>query len=288
MARFKDATGQEVFICTLRTGEYFEIQLSEAAPGAVVVTSDTPLVLSVSAARGIGYRFRLLGLSGGGARVEARVAPGRDPIATLRVYVSKDGWCYFYHGTTVSQGRQLVDADIGPMMGAMIMPSWPDYTDFGKGFYVHSQENKERACEWARRNYGKEAAVVEFPLTPAERDATRRNSLYFRNKKARPGNAPLLPQSTRPASWIEFIEFNRGIPPKADRGRLVIQKKNDQDWSALYSVMIGPIWVPRDSGYDTGVVPFPDDLHQWNWGQTAMGVINQAECKGRRRVIAVG
>src|ERR1035438_8086359 len=172
MARFKDATGQEVFICTLRTGEYFEIQLAEAVSGAVVVTSDTPSVLSVSATGGSGRRFQLLGLSGGGARVEARVASGRDPIATLRVYVGKDGWCYFYHGTTVSQGRQLVGSDIGPMMEATVMPSWPDYTDFGKGFYIHSQENKERACEWARRNYGKQAAVVEFPLTPAERDAT--------------------------------------------------------------------------------------------------------------------
>jgi hypothetical protein len=79
-------------------------------------------------------------------------------------------------------------------------------------------------------------------------------------------------------SWLEFVEFNRHIDPH----KALIARPNDRDWTKDYSRMRGPLWVPRDSGYPTGMPPFPDHVHQLNWGQMGLDVLNQADLKVRR------
>ena len=44
----------------------------------------------------------------------------------------------------------------------------------------------------------------------------------------------------------------------------------------------GPIWVPRDSGYNVGLPVFPDYIHQLNWGLAGMAMLNGADAKVRR------
>jgi hypothetical protein len=41
-----------------------------------------------------------------------------------------------------------------------------------------------------------------------------------------------------------------------DASGALIARPNDRDWTGTYSRIRGPIWVPRDSGYDTGLQPF--------------------------------
>ena len=36
---------------------------------------------------------------------------------------------------------------------SVTMFDWTDYTDFGKGFYVHLEANQAMAYEWARRRF---------------------------------------------------------------------------------------------------------------------------------------
>jgi len=150
---------------------------------------------------------------------------------------------------------------------------------------------------------------VEFIATPDELSNLWRTALHFHDKADRPGNSPrpatvtttirrrticpvpqLLPcvRVTRDRttvavrsstmSWLEFVEFNRHIDPSG----ALIARPNDRDWTGTYSRIRGPIWVPRDSGYDTGLQPFPDHIHQLNWGQAGMTVLNRDELKVRR------
>src|SRR5262249_62243223 len=91
-----------------------------------------------------------------------------------------------------------------------------EYTDFGKGFYTHPEENKKLAVEWAKRD-NVEWGVVRFALTQDEFEAIPGMPLHFRNKKDhRPSNAPKL-FGSKPANWIEFVEFNRHIRTSAMR-----------------------------------------------------------------------
>src|SRR5438309_1542677 len=49
---------------------------------------------------------------------------------------------YFYHGTSLEQAKKLMTIDLGPMaVPAARALDWREYTDFGKGFYVHPEEN---------------------------------------------------------------------------------------------------------------------------------------------------
>jgi hypothetical protein len=50
------------------------------------------------------------------------------------------------------------------------MFDWTDYTDCGKGFYVHLDSNKNMTYEWAKRRFLADWAVVEFYSGPQKLD----------------------------------------------------------------------------------------------------------------------
>jgi hypothetical protein len=260
-------------------------------------------------------RFTLRPLVRGSGRLWARLGTGGPIWADARVVVDQGTLFRYYHGTNGQVADLLLDVDLTPMFltlvaGAlMVRFDWTDYTDFGKGFYVHLEENKVMAYEWAKRRFASDWAVVEFIATPDELGELWGTALHFRNKTDRPTKAPrgetvsvtvrsvelcplpqLLPciraterEETRTPNaqamnWLEFVEFNRHIDPR----RALIARPNDRDWTHFYSRIRGPIWVPRDSGYNIGLPVFPDKVHQLNWGLAGMAVLNQPGVKIRR------
>jgi hypothetical protein len=90
----------------------------------------------------------------------------------------------------------------------------------------------------------------------------------------RPSNAPVLFDS-KPASWIEFVEYNRGVRTSAMRPK-------DNDWTASYPWMRGPLWTRRDSGLRGGGPVIPEHIHQINWGQAGMVALNTEAARKRR------
>jgi hypothetical protein len=182
---------------------------------------------------------------------------------------------YFYHGTSLDQARRLMTMDLSPM----VVPDyaaldWWEYTDFGKGFYTHPEENKRKAVEWAKRK-NREWGVVRFGLTPQEFAGIPGTPLHFRDKRnSRPPNAPELFDS-RKSNWIEFVEYNRGIRPSP-------QRPKDNDWTPRYPWMRGPIWGRVDSGMPGGGPPIPDHVQQINWGRAGLVALNADTAKSRR------
>jgi hypothetical protein len=241
------------------------------------------------------------GRSAGAVVLQAREGEGGPVWAFARVVVLDDNApVFFYHGTDKETGRKMLTDDLTPYQGAAFRTlDWTEYTDFGKGLYLHLEATRRLAFEWAKRNSkktGKEWGVVRFCLLQKELDSLVSAMLRFADKKSRPTNAPVLtppavsrsapgwpspwpapnaPVLTagRPADWLEFVEYNRRIHP---------QRPGDNDWTGRYSLMEGPIWVPRDSGIDTGGPPFPDDVHQFNCGAEALDLLNRPEVKSRR------
>lgn len=222
----------------------------------------------------------------------------------------------YYHGTNSPIADIIADEELTPhtlsrLYNLITRFDWTDYTDFGKGFYVHLEENKTMAYEWARRRFSSDWAVVEFIVSPDE-FSNLPPRLDFQNKTDRPANSPhpvivttttrsvelcALPQflpivpcirvieeratrsvSPTTKSWLEFVEYNRHI----DRRQPLIARPNDRDWTGTYSSIRGPIWVPRDSGYNTGLPIFPDHIHQLNLGLAGMKLLNRSDVKIRR------
>ena len=260
-------------------------------------------------------RFTLQPLARGSGRLWAKAGSGGPIWADTRVIVDEKTLFKYYHGTNGKVADLLLDADLTPMFLASIAAAsvvkfnWTDYTDFGKGFYVHLEENQAMAYEWAKRRFTAEWAVVEFIATPDDLDDLWKTALHFEDKADRPRNSPRLetttviarsveicpvPQllpclrvtetkvtrslSAQTMSWLEFVEYNRHI----DARQPLIARPNDRDWTKLYSRIRGPIWVPRDSGYNVGLPVFPDHVHQLNWGLAGMAVLNRPGVKVRR------
>jgi len=180
----------------------------------------------------------------------------------------------------LAQAKELMTMDIGVRaVPAYLVQDWWEYTDFGKGFYTHPDESKTLAVVWAKKKARKENTewgVVRFTLTQKEFDSIGGAPLHFQNKKSRPGNAPKI-TPPRPASWLEFVEYNRNIGQE-------VQRPKDKDWSGQYPWIRGPMWSKEDSGLgasDVGV-QLPDHLHQINWGQAGLNALNAKEAKSRR------
>lgn len=313
--------GQPTNMVEVSVGEQADVLLWGEGPHGKrleVTPSDANVVRveEIPASFGRNLRgFSLRGLRQGSARLYARVGPGGAIWADTRVVVGLGTLNRYYHGTSSTIADLLMTVDLTPMFLASIstasvtMFDWTDYTDFGKGFYVHLEANKAMTYEWARRRFLADWAVVEFIATPDELSDLQPSALHFQNKPDRPHNSPhlvtvttttrsvdlcpvpqILPcvrvtkgQTTRTRSpttmsWLEFVEYNRHI----DRRRALIARPNDRDWTSSYSSIRGPIWVPRDSGYSVGLPVFPDHVHQLNWGLAGMAMLNRADAKVRR------
>ncbi len=182
----------------------------------------------------------------------------------------------FYHGTSLENAKKLMTMDIPVMeVPPQATLDYAEYTDFGKGFYTHPHDSKDLAFEWAKRKYA-QWGVVRFSLSDDDLGKIGTAALHFENKKSRPANAPRLPGAgTNPANWLEFVEHNRHV-------RVSPQRPKDNDWTGRYASMRGPLWVPRDSGIEEGHPPFPDDVHQIDWGVEGLKIINSAKAKKLR------
>lgn len=310
--------GTPASLVEVQVGKKVEVQLWGDGPAGkpldVVPSAPVVQVEEVLASVAAGVRtFNVRGLRQGSARLWGRDGPTGRVWADTRVMVGRNGLNRYYHGTNSTVADLLTNVDLTPMTvpsPAMMSSDWTDYTDFGKGFYVHLEANKKMAYEWAKRRFSSDWAVVEFIATADELSDIAGKALRYENKTDRPPNSPhpvtvttikrgveicpgLLPilfpclkiteKETfttvgKPMSWLEFVEYNRRIV----RGEALIARPNDRDWTADYSSIRGPIWVPRDSGYPVGLPKFPDDLHQLNWGLAGMAMLNTDESKTRR------
>ncbi|HEY0439586.1 MAG TPA: hypothetical protein VGD36_05875 [Xanthobacteraceae bacterium] len=251
------------------------------------VSADNPLVAFVRAIPGSAgahtHLFRVTGLLPGSTTLNARLGSGAPYAAPVPVEVgipeSLETFYFFYHGTVLARAKELLSEEIGvysvPASRAL---DWWEYTDFGKGFYCHVHQHREMSVEWAKKKARQEHTdwgVTRFAISESERNAIPGNGLYFRDKKSRPGNAPVLFDG-RPASWLEFVEFNRGLRTEA-------QRPKDNDWTGTYPWMHGPFWTKEDSGKmlsDRMIIP--DHIHQHNWGQAGLKALNAAAAKKRR------
>jgi hypothetical protein len=231
--------------------------------------------------------FELMGVGAGTTILEAKVpGSGARYSAPLRIQVgqSQDAdldsfkFTYYYHGTSLERARELIGMDLVPFtVPEARLLDVNEYTDFGKGFYCHPEESKQKAIEWARRRHA-EWGVAGFSLTAEERRSIAGTPLYFPDKRrTRPANAPILFDSQR-ANWIEFVEFNRHVR------RPTIQRPKDNDWTADYPWMRGPIWGRKDSGLP-GAPGLPEMYHQINWGLKGLAALNAKEAKQRRFLI---
>ena len=184
----------------------------------------------------------------------------------------------YYHGTALDQAKKLMGMDLVPMeVPSVSILDWWEYTDFGKGFYTHPEENKKMAVEWAKRK-NSVWGVVRFSLTTQEFNGIGGVPLHYKDKRNdRPANSPKLFES-RPANWIEFVEYNRDI-------RSSVQRPKDNDWTGGYPWIRGPFWGRVDSGMPGGGPPIPDHIQQINWGQAGLTVLNTPVAKQRRFLI---
>jgi len=226
--------------------------------------------------------FELIAVSGGRTAIEGRVrSTGGSYTAPLEVSVGTSDFdpsilslIKYYHGTSLSNAKQLMSMVIEPQsVPEARLLDWYEYTDFGKGFYVHPETSKEKAVEWAKRNNA-EWGVVRFTLTPDE-ITPNPTPLYFKDKfKERPDNSPIL-FGTQHATWIEFVEFNRHIR------KPTISRPKDNDWTADYAWMEGPIWGRRDSNLP-GPPGLPERYHQINLGLSGLTALNAPTARRRR------
>jgi hypothetical protein len=230
--------------------------------------------------------FEVMGVGAGRTTLEARIpASGISPSAVLQVSVGggsgapTDSLSHYYHGTKLADAKKLITIDLVPF--AVMTPLLLDineYTDFGKGFYTHPEESKFKALEWAKRRSQQKNTdwgIARFALTTPEEDAITGQTLYFPDKfRTRPANAPKLFNS-QPATWIEFVEFNRHVRTPS------IQRPKDNDWTTDYAWMRGPIWGRHDSKLP-GAPGLPEMYKQINWGASGMGALNTTIAKQRR------
>ena len=194
---------------------------------------------------------------------------------------------FYYHGDTLEEVKKRFSEEIQPYTdGEVGSLGWWDYTDFGKGFYTHLEENKNMALQWAMKR-GREKktdwGILRISLLRSEFSAIGGASLVFNTKRVdRPSNAPVLFGGLN-ANWIEFVEYNRHV-------RVSAQRPGDYDWSSDYSWIRGPFWTKEDSGLqaapqeETPMV-MPDHVHQVNWGREGLKAVNGDAPRRRRFII---
>jgi hypothetical protein len=227
--------------------------------------------------------FELTAVGVGRTELEGRVpSTGAPYTAPLQVTVgaiddpSALGLARFYHGTSLNDAKQLMTMELKPRsVSEALLLDVNEYTDFGKGFYTHPEESKQKALEWAKRR-NKDWGVVRFVLTADEFSNIKSPlPLYYPDKfRTRPFNSPQL-FGPDPATWIEFVEFNRHVRlPK-------IKRPKDNDWTWDYAWMRGPIWGRADSKLP-GAPGLPERYHQINWGRTGMDALNASPARRRR------
>lgn len=211
-------------------------------------------------------------------------APDSEATACVRVDAFDDTiYDYYYHGTTRASAEALVaDPDISPKsVPESMLQYWGEYTDFGKGFYIHPPENRKMAIDWAKiagQKNNSDWGVFCAPLLPSEFGRMGGQHLFFKSKhKDRPENAPVLRNGMK-ANWIEFVEHNRHIQPGVHRPK-------DNDWSGIYGVMRGPLWTKADSRMKSEISTFPDHVHQITLGMGGLKVLNEDAVRKRRFVI---
>ncbi len=291
MAGFQDEKGNAIAELHVRTGALTTFALWGGGPQGealdVVWLPRLQLIneITVVNARAHTRFFTILPILPGIVQVRALCRNG-DYAAPLIIHVhlrmphlvDRE----FYHGTTLEAARSLIKQCIGPQsvpLAQLVDDS--EYTDFGKGFYIHPPENRQLAIDWAKRHAAEKKTdwgVACFVLTDKELDNISGQRLLFRTKRSdRPGNAPKLFDG-KPANWIEFVEFNRHV-------RTEVARPKDNDWTADYAVMRGPIWVRKDSNLPGKLPPFPENVHQINLGIEGLRVLNAKEAVGRRFVI---
>ena len=77
-----------------------------------------------------------------------------------------------------------------------------EYTDFGKGFYIHPPENRKLAIDWAKRHAKKaktDWGVLCLMLSQKEYDRIPGEHLYFKSKRDhRYGARPRAVHRARP------------------------------------------------------------------------------------------
>ena len=157
-------------------GERLEVMPSDPS---LISVSETPASFGPDI-----RRFTVQALARGSGRLWARLGGGGAIWADTRVVVDQRPLFRYYHGTSGQIADLLLDVDLTPMFlasvaaGLVVRFDWTDYTDFGKGFYVHLEENQAMAYGWAKRRFGDEWAVVEFIATPDELSDGRRHSIF--------------------------------------------------------------------------------------------------------------
>ncbi len=295
MANFQDASGNGITKLTLRPGALTLITLWGGGPSGerLIVVCDSQFTaaiaeIEVSNPRANTRYFQVMPLIPGGTTIRA-LLNSRDYAAPLNLTVNflhphllnRE----FYHGTTLKFANELVLLDIGiQSVPSIRLLDDSEFTDFGKGFYIHPPANRKLAIDWAKNaasRTGVPWGVATFVLTDQEVDNISGRRLLFPSKRNhRPSNAPKL-FDNQPANWIEFVEFNRHV-------RTGVQRPKDNDWTDDYSIMVGPIWVQRDSGLPGKLPPFEESIHQINLGSVGLATLNLPEAKARRFVIHQG
>jgi hypothetical protein len=229
--------------------------------------------------------FELTGVGAGSTTIEARVPGGGSYAAPLRIVVGGGdddittiGLQKYYHGTSLENAKKLMTMELEPRaVDEAFLLRLGDYTDFGKGLYTHPEESKHLAVQWAKRNY-KDWGVVRFTLTADEVSKITGQPLHFPDKfKTRPSNSPKLFNS-QPAMWIEFVEFNKHIRT------VTIARPKDNDWTADYPWIRGPMWGRKDSNLPGAPGP-PERYHQIDWGLNGLKALNANPAKYRRFLI---
>lgn len=295
MANFQDGRGGAITELRIRTGALTTIALWGGGPNGedleVVCVPSCHVMLretKVSNARANTRYFTILPILPGICDIHALYrsmkysAPLRIHINLLKPHLINRE---FYHATTFENAKNLIKEELSPQSVALAsLLDEDEYTDFGKGFYIHPPENKKLAIDWAKRRAKEQKTkwgVACFVLTDQELDNMAGQRLYFPNKRDhRPNNAPILFDGKR-ANWIEFVEFNRHV-------RTEMARPKDNDWTTDYALMRGPIWVRRDSNIPGKLPPFPETVHQINLGIDGLRMLNAKDAVARRYVIHEG
>jgi hypothetical protein len=295
MANFKDASGNDITRLTVRPAALTVISLWGGGPQgeALDVVGESLFIVRIDEIKVAHGKpntryFQLVPLFPGVTTIRALLR-GRDYamplVLTVALLIPHSLRREYYHGTTLEFAKQLIGLDIG----AQAVPTArllddSEYTDFGKGFYIHPPENRKLAIDWAKNTSsraGVEWGVATFVLSDQEMDNIAGGHLLFPSKRNhRPANAPKL-VGNQPATWIEFVEFNRHVRPG-------VKRPKDNDWTGEYGVMRGPIWVQQDSGLPGKLPPFDEKTHQINLGAGGLAMLNSKEAKARRCVIHKG
>ena len=163
MANFEDASGRAFTQLVVRTGGITTIALWGGGPSgeelevvcrpwfAAKVTE-----INVNNRRAHTRYFQVIPLLAGIATIHALLdgADYSEPLK-LRIELQVPHLLNreFYHGTTLEAAKSLMNVDIGVQsVPAFRLLDESEFTDFGKGFYIHPAENRKLAIDWAKNH----------------------------------------------------------------------------------------------------------------------------------------